>query len=152
MEIMILKFKAYHNKYGMSKSFGLGHINGFPKWKINGEIGTITEWESVCSIVQYTGLKDKNKKDIYKDHIIKCNPNKIKVTFHNGNLDETWDEMVWPDMYSDRGEIFIVEYDKLTAGFKPFSDYDTDCDVYNNSEYFEIIGNMYENPELLEKS
>ena len=102
-------------------------------------------------VVFYTGLKDKNKKEIYKNDIVKCNPDKIKVTFHKGNLDECWDEMVWPDMYSSKGEIFIVEWDKLTAGYKPFCKYDSDCGLYNYSKYFEIIGNMCENPELKEK-
>lgn len=96
---------------------------------------------------QYTGQKDKNNNEIYENDIVKCNPDKIKIKF----TDQT-EKYELPDTKSLINEIFIVEFDNdSTYGFLPFSDYDSDCGVYNNSEYFEKIGNIHENPELLKE-
>ena len=73
-----------------------------------------------CEIMQYTGLKDENKKEIYEGDIIK------------------WGE-----------KIFVVEWSKTGAYFKgryTNLGYDLLCNCFRNNE---VIGNIYENPELL---
>jgi len=87
--------------------------------------------------MQYIGLKDKNGKEIYGGDIIEC------ITKQHG----------WPH----RG---IVEYTepsfRINVGKEPGVHDDEDggpdyhTDFYNN-ENFEIIGNLYENPELIKQ-
>lgn len=108
-------------------------------------------------IMQCTGLKDKNGKLIYEGDIIKLN-------------DKYPDYSVIDDFYKNQN--FVVEYFQPQAVYllKPFElrdysgdgIYDLSPDFYefinwhvNGIEYgmlqgIEIIGNFYENPELLE--
>lgn len=72
------------------------------------------------TVGQYTGLKDKNGKDIYEGDIVKC--------FVNGN-----------SYVSFKGGAYGLIFD---YNFIPFND------VYGEME---VIGNIYENPELLKE-
>ncbi len=71
-------------------------------------------------IMQYTGLKDKNGKEIYEGDIVS-----IKG-----------------------GAPYEVEYDYEWLGYQPWRSFITDEDMWM-SHNIEIIGNIYENPELL---
>ncbi len=75
-------------------------------------------WE-IVSCDQFTGLKDKNQKEIYEGDIVKY----------------------W-------GGIAPIVYDKYG-----FAIWNSDCDFFdiNQPESIEVIGNIFENPELLDK-
>ena len=86
------------------------------------------ESKSRYELMQYTGLKDKNGTEIYEGDILRCDPD-------TANEDVKVVEYV------------ASEYDGV--GFKPLIDqyYDNGC-LYS---VYEVIGNIYENPELLER-
>ena len=78
-------------------------------------------------VMQFTGLKDKNGKEIFEGNIIK-------------------------------GDYFLSDYYEFITGYVNYSEIDALFDVIKNSglnypmyriDNSEIIGNIYENPELL---
>ena len=89
-------------------------------------------------LMQYTGLKDKNGKEIYEGDI-------VKVKLYKGEEEEYFLGKV-----EYFGSNFIVDSDNNSDYYV----YDLDgfgIDFKYNLEDCEVIGNIYENPELLEK-
>lgn len=82
------------------------------------------------TVGQFTGLYDKNGKEIYEGDIIK--------TLHP---------------FKNRkhiGEVIFEEYEFNIKGFS-FSHYDYPSEAFSEgTKYMEVIGNIHENPELLE--
>ena len=72
-------------------------------------------------LMQYIGLKDKNGEEIYEGDIVKFSEYKVI------------DNIVLPE------EIVVIK------------DIRKGCDALRPSQYMEVIGNIYKNPELLEK-
>lgn len=83
-------------------------------------------------IMQYTGLKDKNGKEIYEGDIL-------------NSMNDNPEYDIWT--YKDHKNL-IVKWSEMYASFNGLPDYDYNS-VYS-FEHIEIIGNIYENPELLE--
>ena len=79
-----------------------------------------TKYPDDIPLMQYTGLKDKNGKEIYEGDVIKTmNAESATVEFSNGG--------------------FKYQYDK--EGKRPLFD--------PIAKHSEVIGNIYDNPELL---
>lgn len=74
-------------------------------------------------LMQYTGLKDEYGDEIYEGDIVTLHNSRYKVIF---NMEQAR---------------FVLRDDKLEMEI-PFTN--------NNNERMEIIGNIYENPELIE--
>lgn len=89
-------------------------------------------------IMQYTGLKDKNGKEIYEGDILDV------ITINDNFADE---------FLIDINTKFIVDYNN--DSFAPSLISETCKNIYHtfdeiDSNDVEVIGNIYENPELLE--
>jgi uncharacterized phage protein (TIGR01671 family) len=100
------------------------------------------------NIMQYTGLKDKNGKEIFEGDILRRLPKdcwekenfiSFEVFYHGGNQAE---DSVGFQMNRTHFHGCIVGYNMISAmtRFLP-----------ENVCKMEIIGNIYENPELVEK-
>lgn len=75
-------------------------------------------------LMQYVGLKDKNGKEIYEGDIVKIDCPTMKMT---GEI-----------KYSEMSATFFI-YDEIIEET-----------LWYQKEELEVIGNIYENPELLE--
>ena len=109
-----------HHSYGRPTKIGCTHENC-----------NLKEFLGTIYVMQFTGLKDKNEKEIYEGDI---------VTDHKQNKG---------------GDNRTISWDTKNAGWFPFSQCSDpyiglECGNELRVEDCEIIGNIYENPELLD--
>ena len=118
-----IKFRAWDkNKQEMISGFMVESDTGkcYTGWQNSIELEDLI-------LMQYTGLKDKNGREIYEGDIVKC----------------------WPRNGSFKA-VELVEWDN--CGFHPYSDCRLNCGCCASGlrgGETEVVGNVYENPELL---
>lgn len=136
-----IKFRAWDKKYNVmiqAESFqrdqmwisGIGEVFEIGEWSDYGGGG---KTEDDCSdqyiLMQYTGLKDKNGKEIYEGDIIST------------DLDRPFNIVVF------RNGAFMFQ---CHDNGKDYYDYMFSVDEESDRwEYGEVIGNIYDTPELL---
>lgn len=87
-------------------------------------------------LMQGTGLKDRNGVEIYEGDILSV---------------ETWYDN--PDLYRT-GVLAEVAWSDISCGFKLYPMTNTPSNIYdfNEDDKYTIVGNIYENPNLLEET
>lgn len=131
---MIPKFRAYFNKY-KRMIYGVGLVNeNSILVDFNGEGNCEYMFlTNDIKLMQYTGLKDKNGNDIYEGDVCR-----------------------WTDPEPFDGEIlsdvFIVRYsDEFLKWIGENNNSYDDLYDFTDDGQMELIGNIYENPELLDE-
>lgn len=127
-----IKFRAWDvlNK----KMLSWGEVFDLPAW----EIFPGTPEQRAFEVMQYTGLKDRNGKEIYEGDILefRANPFNTKrdlfqVVFKDGGFRDEWNNYIGqylpPDIRNKQGGRVRL------------------------NEVCEVIGNIYKNPELLKE-
>ncbi len=116
-----IKFRAWDkNRRTMVNGgsfFDVSQTQGVDRWVFGMDV--FNHPDNV-ELMQYTGLKDKNGKDIYEGDIVRWWDSSISKIFYNQN----------------------------TASFNPITEIGNIVDMI--TERFEVIGNIYQNPELLD--
>lgn len=99
-------------------------------------LGRLAEYEVIPETVgQYTGLTDKNGKKIFDGDIIKTHGNDSYVIRYGE--------------YIPRNYCLARYCDKPTIGFYAY-DGERCFQLSTNSRCYEVIGNIHDNPELME--
>lgn len=100
----------------------------------------ITSTQLKCGeLIQCIGLKGKNKKLIYENDIVQRNGELLIVRYQE-------------EMSCFAPQHFYLENDKIVyCGREYFDDYNIVEHCFYTSSVYEIIGNIYENKDLLAK-
>jgi len=129
-----IKFRAWDKKTETMNDVWAIHFKGWHDSEINfieinglGTDGTEERSEVEVELMQYTGLTDINGKEIYEGDIVRQYKD-----WGNNDLDQI------AEVTCDGTEWYWGEYGCISAALSIHKD-------------TEVIGNIYENPELLEK-
>jgi len=121
-------FQVQEMGYSEGKLWAVSSRNGYKHWN--------------CYLMQYVGLKDKNGKEIYEGDIlrVRINPKYCgNITMYNWHYinSELLYEVIWDDgMWKLRAPSRKTDF--------PF--------LFNTwTLELEVIGNVFENPELIER-
>lgn len=124
-----IKFRAWDKRYGLVKIRHLdfseksGNIHTIHGSFDNGQSSLSTDDKKGTILMQYTGLKDCNNKEIYEGDIVKDALDELKV------------------VYFIDGVFVMTDFEKQNTW-----NCDSDLVAINHCE---IVGNIYENKELL---
>lgn len=131
---MIPKFRAYFNRYKrMIYSIGVVNENTIlVDFNGDGNLETIFLTNDI-SLMQFTGLKDKNGNEIYEGDVCR------------------WTD---PELFDGEiiSDVFIARYnDEYLKWIGENNNSHDDLYDFTDDRQLELIGNIYENPKLLDE-
>ena len=129
-----LEFRAWNKKLKLLGDVSYIDFNSKKIIYHNGFVNYYVNFEDV-EIMQSTGLKDKNGKEIFEGDIINCG-----YLFNGSPFDEL-------DEYEE--EKGVVKFVNCGFNIKFKNDTNLFIDIMESCEDIEVIGNIYENKELL---
>ena len=128
-----IKFRVWDKKNAIMAQVCSIHNFNYPdnseyKYIATGGKGLI-QWEDAI-LMQYTGLKDKNGKEIYEGDIVRY--------LHKYKPDPIYAEVRWFNQHAN-----FALYENTSRNIY---DHESDWMILKD---IEVIGNIYQNPELL---
>ena len=130
----------YRAKYSLnSKKWHIGNLVEEPDglYLRDNENNIMVYIQDQYTICQCTGLKDKNGKLIWENDVV-CTPY-VDPIFGDIVNDKILDDYTWKVVFVDGG--FCVENEDKIINLRSFT----------NGNHIKVIGNIFDNPELLEK-
>jgi uncharacterized phage protein (TIGR01671 family) len=119
-----IKFRAWQKDVGELRQ----NVILFPDYvRVLLPDGAFSKSYDEMEVEQFTGLKDKNGKDIYEGDIVKMRSTEF-----------------------GREKIAVVRFEQASFALYPNMTEKVDCDLFDGlTPSEEIIGNIHQNPELL---
>ena len=151
---MIPKFRAYDNS-SLTRMYQPDEVmvgNG-DIWIID-EDSVAGEWivNNDIHLMQSTGLLDKNGKEIFEGDILKFN-DEWNEYCHEGYVDGSVEGVNYVEVVKGEAcfEFGKTRYPESSLFIHMEDEHLSFAELVNDKDFeFEIIGNVYENPELLE--
>ena len=128
--VNLLRFRAWHKTWeemGKVKRIRFDDDANVTTVLFTGKDFGVNATIDKIVLMQSTGLKDKKGKEIFEKDILDYNGRKVIVKWHGSYACFIYE--------------FVDELKNRTAEWQP---------LYLSYYKFEIVGNVYENPELLE--
>lgn len=114
-------------------------------------------WRNVENVVfqQYTGLKDRNGKEIYEGDILLTSIDYMDAYFGIVRFGEYKQDGSGGEYSPSKCVGYFIEMSDEDKNKTDEWDYEVHCDYYHEIsllkvDEIEVVGNIYENPELLE--